>query len=322
MGIMRTFTLIAFCWPILISAQKPFELERYTASYYQNQIQKVPSPYTPETAVEVWWLAYKAQRASDPGDYFPAINAVRSNAKTIIESSQEHVDLLLAFDFIESRGSKSACEMLINSNSVTAYILPYQFMAAFLLGNDKAERIALLEMESQGLISSVMKSFGANAMKSAKANEICITSGMQDLIAVRIAQLIDGLNNRAKVYNIFASKCTAYQGKSIDSILSGKESMWISPAIPEEMLRKYADRLHMIGLGYSLSSSALVENNTIRFTLAAEKMDWSKKINEALTSSDKGLLQALKPLAQAMEQQGFQKEADSLDSFIKYYANR
>ncbi len=319
---MRIILFIAFMLPILLLAQKPYELERYPAAHYQQQLQKIELPYTAESAVEAYWLAYKVQRASDPGNSFPASNSIRSSAKDVLQAADSNNHELLAIAFIESQGSKAACESLIASASVSRNVLPYRFVAAFLLGNEKEERRTLQEMESQGMIGSVMKAFGENAMRSAVENEVCITSGMQDLIAIRSAQLIKGLNSKAVIHNIFASKCAAFQGKSTESHFSGKERLWISPVCPEALLRKYASSLQMIGLGYAIFSTESVESSTIRFSVAAGKMVWSKTSDGVLTPADKGLLQALKPLAEAMERLGFRKESASLNNFIKYQANR
>jgi hypothetical protein len=318
---MRILTLIAFIWPIFLCAQKPFELERYSEAYYTEQLVKIPTPYTPNTAVDAWWLAYKSQRASNPGKYFPAGNAVRDEAKAIIQASSQS-DVLNAIEFIESKGTLPSVEKLVNSNSTSSYVLPARYLAAFIIGNVQVERTILKEMDVQGMLSPVLKVFGANAMKSAKPVDACITSGLQDLIAVRFAQLIDGINPNAKVYNIFVTQCAAYQGKSIGSVLSGNESIWVSPVCSEDFLRSNMDRLHMTGLGYSLLAGEDLENSDGRFAETVNQMDWTGKTNTTLTPADKGLLNALKPLAQVMEKKGFQKESTTLKSFIKYYANR
>lgn len=284
----------------------PFELERYSPDIYASALKNRNGNFKTELdALEYYFLAYKAQRAVDPENYFPKADKKRAHAATFLRSSFPEGSAMTFIDFLENSGSQETCIALINSTSDYEILLPYQFMGAYLTDNKFLESKFLNKMDQAGMLSDVLKSFGMNAMLAIHTNTKVISQGMQDLIALKYAAHSNG--SSIQIANFFAEKCEGFKGiRSEKLITKYKSGIWISPSISMNFIKSDTQSLYLWGIGFALSEIDKSLSETIMKT--GRNFDGINDI--ANTPADRGLIQSYSYFAKAYQAYVLEKGED------------
>ncbi len=204
--------------------------------------------------------------------------------------------------FLESGCTKENLAKLISHPAENNVLLPYQFLAAFALGETKKEKTYLDAMLREGLLSDVLKDWGVTALKSAEGFESIMTNGMQDLLAVRYAQLVKNMSPDVMVANKFVQKC----GLSEEASAFG--SMWFAPTLEKNVIAPFSARLKVVGTGFGFQ----LPENSDRMKQVAGSIQRSV----SQTPADKGLVSSYGYLQKALAEAGNQKEAAELKAYI------
>ncbi len=262
---MRALFIFLFI-PFGLLAQNqglPFELERFSTDHYLEVSEADKAAFSSESqAIQSYMNAYKTQRSLQPADYFPAPNGLRKEASAYLQSNHSDGSAAALTLFLENNGELENAAALVSRPSGNELVLPYRFLAAFLLNRSDIQKEALLEMKRQGMIHPMLIAFGENSLYSAQGSDVCITNGMQDLIAVRAAQLINGTYSEIPVYNLFAEQCTAYNGKLVQEILDDAQvKIWVSPAMNPGFLSAHQDQLWTSGIGFAYAYGPAPDQN-------------------------------------------------------------
>ena len=276
----------------------PFELERY--SNYQ-----IEEPETEEVdaLVHYYFELYKQERALLPGSYFPEANGLRKETGEKIRfefPSHPSINLL---DFLENGCNGTTIEALNAIDGGSSILLPYRFIAAFTIGDEEREVKLLNSMLREGMISDVLKSWGIAAMYSSLGFESVLTNGIQDLIAVRYAQLVENINPQIDVANSFVQGC----GMSTEPSSFG--GMWFAPTLKTNVINPFSSRLKIVGIGFAFQ----VPTSGDRMKKVAQELTKSKSKNPA----DQGLVQSYAYLQKGLEVTGYDKEARELKNYIE-----
>jgi len=281
----------------------PFELERYSADIYGQSVHSGPFDNEIE-ALESYLSEYKRQRATNPSNYFPPATLPRKTAANYIRENFPKGGSVVLMSFLEREGSVEACDALVRIDQSIPHLLPYRFLAAFLLKNDVVERQALLEMKQQGMLSEFLVAFGQNMIHSARDFDAIFTNGLQDLIAVRAAQLIQGIGAEIPVYNIFAEKCKGFGGATADNALAeARLRMWVSPVMSLDFLTKHENNLWTAGIGYAYGSNPLTDPQlpVAELIHVASRFEMPAVDPVSMNPSLKGLAKAYKPFLQSVD---------------------
>lgn len=297
---MRLILLfLLLCWQQAFAqkAHMPFELERYSADVYDNMLSTFNTNFENEQqALEFYFLAYKAQRAASPAQYFPLPNEHRKNAASFIKSTYPTGFAIALIGFLENEGSPQFCNTLIHSSSDLEILLPYKFMAAYLLSDKSLENEYLRKMDQAGMLSDVLKNFGANAVQSIPEKTIIISQGMQDLISIKYGVFKSGLD--MDIMNVFSAKCEGFDRVEIDKVLSeNKNHIWISPSISTGFAIEHKQSLYLWGIGFALSDA---DKNLVE-TMQNVGRNFAGLNDNALTPADKGLIRSYSYFAKAYQ---------------------
>ena len=269
----------------------PYELERleefkYSSQLYLEEIDEL----SPDGLLAAYLNEYKRQRALNPSNYFVAPTPVRSQFGNLLkEKHPNHVGISLV-NFLEDGCNRENLEALIELPAATRALLPYQSMAAFALEDEDKERLYLQGMLREGMISDVMKAWGESALASAKGYQSIMTNGMQDLLAVRYAQLMQELEPDIEVGNRFVQKC------KLSDEASALGSMWFAPTVENSVIAPFAKRLQVVGIGFTFQ---LPEGGD-RMNQIAEKLAEAKP----QTPADRGLISSYRYLQKALKEKG------------------
>jgi hypothetical protein len=289
---MRTvFTLCALVCGTALMAQMPWELERHPPEAYKLR----PSPIDPADALDAWWTAWKVQRAKEPARYFPQPDAHRAAAKSALPATTPAADLA-AIACAESQCTAATARALLATEPGSDYTLPWRFIAAYILGRTDAETEALRLMDERGMLSEVLRTWGRQAMRSAQGSTHAVTHGLQDLMAVRAAQLLDGVGKEIAVYNHFAAQCKGYKGLSPNGYYV--QGAWVSPVMTKQHLESMSDQLYISGLGYRYGMPG-TQPAGYAMLKAVEGWTWPEAIPSQLPA-DRGLLQSYHGLYQVL----------------------
>lgn len=275
----------------------PFELERYSPDVYVNTLEKKDGIFKTESdALEYYFLAYKAQRAMQPENYFPKADKYRDLAASYLRIHFPEGSALSLIDFLENRGRQESCIGLITANTDYQILLPYQFMAAYLTDNQSLESQFINKMDQAGMLSDVLKSFGENAMRAIQNNTLVISQGMQDLIALKYAAKQS--NRTIEVTNIFAEKLAAFNRIKTDNISAKtKNFIWISPSISSEFTTQYKQSLYLWGIGFALSDS----DKNLAVAIQSTGRSFVGLSHKADSPADRGLIQSYSYFAKAYQ---------------------
>ncbi len=275
----------------------PYELERYSPDIYVNALKNEDINFKSELdALEFYFLAYKAQRAVDPENYFPKADKKRDEAAAFLISNFPEGYAMAFLEFLQSSGNSESCNALISAASDYKILLPYQFMAAYVLGERTLENQFLDEMDNAGMLSDVLKSFGENAMRAIQNNTLVISQGMQDLIALKYAAKQS--NRTIEVTNIFAEKLAAFNRIKTDNISAKtKNFIWISPSISSEFTTQYKQSLYLWGIGFALSDS----DKNLAVAIQSTGRSFVGLSHKADSPADRGLIQSYSYFAKAYQ---------------------
>ncbi len=244
--------LLLLTWNFVFAqvAYMPYEFERYEKPTYTADLDARSQNFSTESeALAFYFLAYKEQRAAQPENYFPEPNSKRLFATAYLRENYAGGKALLLINFLENNGSRETCEALINDKSNDKILLPYKFLASAILENQTKQREYLKIMESKGMISNALSSFGRNSLNSIGNSPIAITQGLQDLIAIESALSHSTL--KVKTLNFFVEKCKGYTGvKSSNTLAARTNQIWISPALSISLISQYQDNLLLSGIGF------------------------------------------------------------------------
>jgi hypothetical protein len=286
------------------NAAIPFELERFKDyPALDAEVSENLDDLTANELVLAFHSEYKRIRAKKPSAYFPELSDVQKEIKTRIESKYPSHAGNSLLHFLETGCSKENLEKLISHPAEIKLLLPYQFMAAFALGETKKEKTYLEAMLREGMLSDVLKSWGEIAIKSADGFESIMTNGMQDLLAVRYAQHIKNLNSDMMVANKFVQTC----GLSEEASAFG--SMWFAPTLEKNVIAPFSARLSVVGIGFAFQSTA--GSNLMKQT-ALRVLQGSK----SQTPADKGLVSSYSYLQKALAEAGITTEAEQLKKYM------
>ncbi len=285
------------------NAAIPFELERLKEyPTLDAEVTENLDDLTTDDLILAFHSEYKRIRAKKPSEYFPELSDLQKEIKTLIELKYpSHAGNALV-QFLETGCSKENLESLISHPAEIKVLLPYQFLAAFALEETKKEKTYLDAMQREGLLSDVLKDWGVSALKSAEGFESIMTNGIQDLLAVRYAQLVNNMSPDVMVSNKFVQKC----GLSEEASAFG--SMWFAPTLEKNVIAPFSARLKVVGTGFAFQ---LPENGDRMKQVAG-----SIQRSVSQTAADKGLVSSYGYLQKALAEAGSQKEAVELKAYI------
>ncbi len=157
-------------------------------------------------------------------------------------------------------------------------------------------------MLREGMLSDVLKAWGEIALKSAAGFESIMTNGMQDLLAVRYAQLVKSMNPDIMVANKLVQKC------ALSDEASSFGDMWFAPTLEKNMLDPFSSRLKIVGVGFAFQVPA--DGDRMK-TIAKAIPESSSQ-----TPADRGLVSSYSYLQKGLEEAGNQIEAEELKKYI------
>ncbi len=271
----------------------PFELERFPPAHYQSIISEKDTIFTSEIeALTYYFLAYKLQRSKNPASYFPVPDLKRNLASSYLKAAYPSGSGVAFVHFLESSGGKSACDEILHSNSDYKLLLPYRFIAAELTQNKKEARIALARLDSENMLSPVLRNFGKNAVASLEDKKTVMTQGIQDLIAISSA--LDG-NSNFNMHNLFLEQCSAFDGRSLQTIVQADaENLWIASTINFTQLDT-SMQLHLQGIGFVLTD----ETENLATTMSIVGLHFSGSDDAAQSPADRGLIRSYRYFSNA-----------------------
>jgi hypothetical protein len=255
---MRIIAFICFFTGVLYgqTADLPFELERFDATYYQALVDNAPADANTEQALGLrYFNLYKLQRATQPSEYFPKPNKAQKEISAMLQANYPDGMAAAFVNFIESEGSFESCAQLVSRPDNFAAARAYRFLAAFVLSFEDIEKQTLLSMQSSGQLHPILLGYGKNMLHSSEDFDFILTNGLQDLVAVRSAQLIHGLHKENPVLNLLAQKCPGYTRPLFESVLEKQtQRIFVAPALSEKFLSTHQQNLWLSGIGYEYAS--------------------------------------------------------------------
>ncbi len=291
----------------------PFEFDRSTEIAFDGTKSDFNSD---KDALHYYIEAFKAQRIENPDNYFPTPNSARNRASDFLKG--KNIELIT---FLESQGDLESSQGLSDTPTLIPEMLPYQFMAAYLLQDKVKMNQYLKQMDGNGMISPVLKAFGSNMQLSLSHENLILTQGLQDLIAISWAQR--NAENPVPVANRFMEKCGAYRLDNHMSYLNSPEyRVWVSPVVAADLYKQF--NLSRAGMG-------LVESGSLDNTQSIEQIARTGKDFEGLdltpqTEADKGLIRSYRDFAETLEQvaeirndKPLEKKASQLIKYAKKY---
>ena len=293
------FTLLFFAGEVSVAQlhYMPFELERSDAVTYAENLENQNTAFSTELeALEYYFLAYKIQRAQNPAEYFPAADGKRIMAADFLKKNYPEDSGMALVNFLETNGNIESCGALIDRKSGYNLLLPYRFLAAFILNKKDLMSEYLIEMERQEMLSEVLKAFGRNALLSSGKTETLATQGMQDLLAIEFALK----NSEKQVLNLFAENCEAYTGPTLFGALrESNKLIWLSPVISREWLFESQPFLSQSGIGFVYARGPFADNSILQNTLIKTGNSFYGLDASPTSNADKGLISAYRYFAKA-----------------------
>ena len=284
------------------NASIPFELERYS-NYNSVDLAKETTGQAKEVQLMLeYHLEYKKQRSQNPAEYFPKPNERQQSISSSLKKDFLSFWGNKLIRFLEGGCTKENLDALISISDQNKMLLAYQFMAANALEKEDLELKYLQGLVREGMISDVTKSWGLTAISSASGFESILTNGLQDLIAVRYAQLIEKKGVEIDVDNKFI------QGCALSEAPLASMNAWFAPTLQKNVITPFKSRLKVAGIGFGFSTTS--QRNSPK--AVAEKIDESIAKNPA----DKGLISSYAYLQKALEESGNSKEANELKAYI------
>ncbi len=291
----------------------PFELDRATEITFDEE----KSDFSSDKDALCYYLeAFKAQRIENPDNYFPTPNSARNQASDFLKGT--NIELIT---FLESQGDLESSQSLTAAPTLIPEMLPYQFMAAYLLQDKVKMNQYLNQMDTHGMISPVLKAFGSNMQTSLGNQNLILTQGLQDLIAISWAQR--NAENPVPVSNRFVEKCGAYRLDNHMTYLNSPEyRVWVSPVVAEDLYQRYS---------FTQAGIGLVNSRSHDYTQAIEQIARTGNGFKGLdltphTEADKGLIRSYKDFAETLEQvaelrrdKPLKKKASQLIKYAKKY---
>lgn len=284
-------------------SQLPFELERFEEFKYSSQLYlEQVDELSADELLAAYLNEYKRQRALNPSEYFVSPTSVRSQFGDLLKEKQANHPGEVLIKFLEEGCSRVNLVALTELPAKNKVLLPYQAMAAFAIEDEDKEIVYLNGMLREGMISDVMKAWGNAALASAKGYQSIMTNGMQDLLAVRYAQLMKDMEPDIEVGNRFVQKC------NLSDEASALGSMWFAPTVENSVIAPFAKRLKVVGIGFSFQ---LPEGGDRLSEVAGS-------LTEALpkTPADRGLVSSYAYLQKALENKDKKTEAKKLKKYI------
>jgi len=284
--------------------ETPFELERYPETAYSlDEYTSEKEQLSREELFEAYFTAYKKERAQNPGNYFPSPGEDRKGFGQSIRGKYPNGPETTLIRFLEEGCSNSSLQSVLKIDPAFTPALPYRALAAFVLDEPEAEKILLKKLDREGFLSPTLKNWGAVAVRSAQGYGSIMTNGLQDLLAVRYAQLIGGEESEMEVVNRLVLHCSSEKDEA-----AAFADMWIAPTVEARIFSPFASRLQIVGIGFAL----MLKDGDHRLD------DASKKISdqEALTPADRGLVSSYRYLLKALKAKGEEKKAKALEEFI------
>ena len=285
------FLMLFFSTVAIGQSHLPFELERFEEYKYTSQIYlDEKDELGADELLTAYLNEYKRQRSENPSDYFIDPTPVRAQFGNLLKEKHPNHPGISLINFLDDGCNRENLEALIKLPASTKALLPYQALAAFALEDEDKERLYLQGMLREGMISDVMKAWGEAALASAKGYQSIMTNGMQDLLAVRYAQLMQEMEPEIEVGNRFVQKC------NLSDEASALGSMWFAPTVENSVIAPFAKRLQVVGIGFSFQ---LPEGGD-RMDQIAEKLAEAKP----QTPADRGLISSYRYLQKALEEKG------------------
>jgi hypothetical protein len=219
-------------------------------------VDNAPSNVSTEFALGLrYFNLYKLQRALKPSDYFPKPNKAQKEISALLQAKYPDGMAMAFVNFIESEGSFESCAQLVDRPDNFAPARAYRFLAAFVLSLEDVEKQSLLSMQSNGQLHPFLVGFGSNLLHSSSGFDYILTNGLQDLIAVRAAQLIHGQQKQKTVLNLFAEKCPGYNRPVFERVVEKEANrIFVAPTLSEKFLDAHQQNLWLSGLGYEYAS--------------------------------------------------------------------
>jgi len=300
---------IIFCLIFFVSAlgysqnaHSPFELERFE-NYSEVEISKESINQSMEVQLLLeYHLEYKKERAKKPSNYFPKPTERQGEISSKLREEFPMFWGNKLIDFLQNGCSNENLQGLLSIQEKNRILLAYQFMAANALEDTDKEKLCLQGLLREGMISDVTKTWGNTAVVSAQGFESILTNGMQDLIAIRYVQLIEGKGKDIAIANKFIQKC----GLNEEAIAFG--NMWFAPTLEKNVISPFKARLQVVGIGFAFSASA------DGATLSSVAQSVSKVM--AQNPSDEGLINSYSYLQKALEESGKKNLASQLKRYI------
>lgn len=303
---MKLLVVLLLTIPFRIDAQSshlPYELERleqfkYSSQLYLEEIDELSA----DDLLAAYLNEYKRQRSENPADYFLKSTPVRTQFGTLLQEKHPNHPGVALMKFLEEGCNRDNLERLIEQPAENKALLPYQALAAFALDDQDKERLYLQGMLREGMVSDVMKAWGNAVLASAKGYQSIMTNGMQDLLAVRYAQIINEMEPEIEVANRFLQKC------NLSEEASALGSMWFAPTVENSVIAPFAKRLNVVGIGFSFQ---LPEGGDRMSEIAGS-------LTEAVpqTPADRGLVSSFVYLQKALEEKEKKTEAKKLKKYI------
>lgn len=291
----------------------PWELERFDQSQYQHADENILASSDEATLFGRYYEEYKWSRAGNPNNYFPTLTPVQQLSKNYLSEKDLKSELYLLMDFLES-GSKKSLINLAQSNYQNSVTLPYRFLGA-MMENDTKEAGKNLElMKQNGMISPVVEAWGENAVSNSDQN-IFMTNGLQDLLAVSWALHRSNRLNQSSIFNGFINKISN-EPEDEHAFLRIYPQAWISPTFNPEFLEKHLVQLRLSGIGFKLingSGSAELELENCVNQFAGLQL-------ECNSPADVGLVNSYEYLAQQIDLLVRKENRGDLKSFQKQLA--
>lgn len=282
----------------------PFELERLQ-NYPDTRTQwnKDLNDMTSGELLLVFHAEYKKKRASKPSDYFPKTTDLQKEVKALIASKQPTHPANDLVNYLEEGCSAENLQSLVSHPAEIKVLLPYQFLAAFALEEPKKEKAYIEAMLREGMLSDVVKSWGEIALKSADGFESILTNGLQDLLAVRYAQLIKNMNPDIVVANKFVQRC------GLSEKASAFGSLWFAPTLEKNVISPFSARLKVVGIGFAFELP--LDGDRLKQTAT-----WILQGAVSQTPADRGLVSSYGYLQKALAEAGITPEAKQLQKYI------
>jgi len=266
----------------LAQSELPWELERFDYGYYGSPGMNLKFVEDEIAVFEEYYRTYKRERMEKPDEYFPTPTPYRRQIKVYLSNANPDGDLLLLASFLES-GTKSSLNELAESSYQNNATLPYRFLAALGDQNKIKAGYYLSKMDQNGMISSVLKAWGQNAVSDMNQNTY-MTHGLQDLIGLCWAlSELDELS-QAIVFNAYLNMINN-EFPSEDAFLQNYPYAWISPTYNSEFLIKHVKDLRLSGIGFKLSAY----NATVQGNIFGDGRNRNNTINNTIFSMHLGL---------------------------------